>query len=145
MYFIEELYQVWEHAQPDLYNVVTLHRLIQDLNFTFNTQRVKKSSVSILDFLQVSCEYFIEELEIHNKNMKKVRTCEDPESLSTFFTKHSIQFSPDQVPLILTRLTLQEPLLLLSSEHNLYPTDLVSLSEIKQKVKKKAKKTVNFN
>lgn len=145
MYFIEELYQVWEHAKPDLYNIVSLHRLIQDLNFTYNLQQVKKSCVSILDFLQISCEFFINELKIHKKNMKNLKNCEDSESLSTFLTNHSIQFSPEHISLILTRLTLQEPLALLSSEYNLYPSDLIQLSEIKQKSVKKPKRPINFN
>ena len=140
VYFIEELYQVWEHANPDLYNIVSLHKLIQDLNFSFNLQMVRKSSVSILDILHLTSDFFTSELKTHKHKLSKIKELENTEALSTFLTENSINFSPDDLNIILTKLLLEEPISSISSEFSLYPRDLVLLSEIHQNPSKPKKK-----
>ena len=140
VYFIEELYQVWEHAGPDLYNIVSIHKLIQDLNFSYNLQLVRRSSVSILDFLQLTSDFFVSELKIHKKKLSQIKEFEDTETLTSFLTENSINFSPEDVSIIYTKLILGEPISSISSELSLYPTDLVLLSEIGQNPAKTKKK-----
>lgn len=113
---------------------------MQELNYNYNLQLVKSSKVSFIDFLLNSYKFFQIELLNYETHKKKIYEFFDSDSLLTYLKIHSINIPEQSLSLICSQIIIGEDPAEVCENFEIYPIELIQLSQIKPKPRPQLKK-----